>query len=340
MAHRTARPWIAIIATGLVFSVLQACTNKADASSGQPISGNIDAQIAQRIEVRESPAIFAVFAMLNAAGYDEQMQSSMHPVRKAVRSALPRVLADTVFLRVEQYFRAHPKAGPADYAAVATLTSGPPAFTANSNFAQEVQKNPAYKELSALPELLRTFARGMPLDSLYRVHQLAHQSAAANYSVAVKREVTAVLRYARVKNVGELTGTGDFGHAVVFPSLLVDYDRAFSFVIGDVFYSVEGPQNMANFNPHEFIHAIVAPASKDTATFRPADNESLVRAVALRYGAAADPTHDGTAMTAAMADSSKGFTLVPYFYRQLKKYEQQPEPLRTYYPHLFDEVKR
>jgi hypothetical protein len=340
MAHRSARPWLAGIALGMICTLFPACTDKADASAGQPIAGDIDAQIAQRIEVRESPTIFAVFAMLNAAGYDDETRPAMHPVRKAVRGALPRLLMDTTFLRVEQYYRAHPNADPAAYAAVAMMTSGPPGFTPTPDLAPQLQKNVAYRALSDLPTLMRAFARGLPLDSLFRVHQLAHRAAIADYTAAVKREVTAALRYARVKDVGELTGTGDFGHVVVVPSLLIAYDRAFSFVIGDVFYSIEGPQNVAGFSPHEFIHAIVAPVSRDTAKYSVAQNESLVRAVTLRYGVAMDPTRDSAAVLAAAADSGKGLTLVPYFYRQLKKYEQQSDPLRTYYPHLFDEVKR
>ena len=220
------------------------------------------------------------------------------------------------------------------------LTSGPPGFTPTADFAPQLQKNASYRALSDLPALMRVFARALPLDSLFRVHQLAHRAAIADYTTAVRREVTAALRYARVKDVGELTGTGDFGHVLVIPSLLVAYDRAFSFVIGDVFYSVEGPQNVAGFNPHEFIHAVVAPVSRDTVKYSIAQNESLVRAVALRYRVATEPARDSAASAAAVADSAKGFTLVPYFYRQLKKYEQQADPLRTYYPHLFDEVKR
>ena len=339
MKHRTIRPWLAGILIGLLCVLLPRCTGNADASAGRPIAGDLDAQIAQRIDVRESPTIFAVFAMLNAGGYDDETRPAMHPVRKAVRGALPRLLMDTVFQRVEQYFRAHPNSDPAAYAAVAMMTSGPPGFTPTADLAPQLQKNASYRALADLPALLRGFARGLKLDSLYRVHQLAHRATIADYTAAVKREVTAALRYARVKDVGELTGTGDFGHVVVIPSLLVAYDRAFSFVIGDVFYSVEGPQSVAGFNPHEFIHAIVAPARRDTVRYSTTQNESLVRAVALRYRVAVDPARDSAAVAAAAADSGKGFTLVPYFYQQLKRYEQQSDPLRTYYPHLFEQLE-
>lgn len=363
MAH-TACPTLAGFALALVFATAPAaCTDKADASAGQPVAGDLDAQIAQRVGVRESPTVFAVFAMLNAAGYDEETRPTMHPVRRSVRGALPRILSDTVFLRVERYYRAHPTSGPAAYAAVTMLTNGPPDFTPASESAAELRTHAEYRALADLPALLRTFARGLPLDSLYRTHQLAFRAVIADYTAEIRREVTAALRYARVRDVGELTGTGEFAHVVVIPSLLVAYDRAFSFVIGDTFYSIQGPQTVPGFNPHEFIHAIVNPVSLDTVHFGAAHKkamaaylavrdttarkissltqyveESLVRAVVLRYGVANDPARDSASVAAAASDARKGLVLVPYFCEQLKLFEQQADPLRVYYPKLFEQL--
>ena len=225
-----------------------------------------------------------------------------------------------------------------------------------------MSKEPGFKGYADFPPLLRDFNRAFRADSIYRTHQLAYRAYIADYNAVIKREVTAVLHYARVANASELRGVGDHKRVVVIPNLLMSYDRSYSFALDSTFYSVEGPQAVVRYVPHEFIHAVTKPLAEDSAS---ADvirdkvasvyasvrnrtgvrdigsatafaDECLVRAIALRYVAARDPERDARQQSAAEADAREGLVLVPYFYDQLKAYERQRAPLREYFPKLLD----
>src|SRR2546427_11544890 len=73
------------------------------------------------------------------------------------------------------------------------------------------------------------------------------------------------MAFCRLRSTEELAGAGELKHAVVIPNLLDSYDRAFSFVLGETFYSIEGLQRRPGYNPHEFIHSITNPMSYDPA---------------------------------------------------------------------------
>ena len=349
----------------VVVSSALACGDHAAAADQAEVGGDIAAQIAQRVEVREDPTIFALFTMLNAAGYDEESHPEMHPVRRAVRSALVRRLPDSVFARLQAYYTAHAAiADPRAYSVVAMATSGAPNFAPTADWTNDLSKQAQFRSRAGLAAQLRSFGRAFPIDSVYRTQQVAYRAYIADYTAAIRREVTAVLRYARVHDAGELAGSGERGRAVVIPNLLLSYERAYSFVLGGTFYSVEGPQAVVGYNPHEFIHAITNAASYDTARYAVAQrraaaayagvrtlpamaefkslaaflDENLVRAVALRSRAAVDPAREASATAAAATDALKGFVLVPYFCEQLKTYEKQSQPLRVYYPHLFEQL--
>src|SRR5262245_10483821 len=105
-----------------------------------PVEDDYAALIASRIEVWKSPTIFALFAMLNAAGYDLENTNEMHRVRTAVRSALSRTLPDSMFDRAEKFFKAHPDADPWAYSVVAMTTAGPPDFAFGPSWNAELSK--------------------------------------------------------------------------------------------------------------------------------------------------------------------------------------------------------
>ena len=353
--------------TGLaVFAVAgTACSRDASGAAEGLSDADLGDEIAKRIEVRENPAIFALFVMLNAAGYDEERGSEMHPVRRAVRSALPRLLADSAFTRVEAYFKAH--ATHADlrtYSAVAMATSGPPNYTPTFAWTDDLSRKAEFRELAGLPAQLRAFHRAFPVDSVYRTHLLAYRTYIIDYTTAVRREVAAALRYCRVRERGELAGLGDHGRVVVIPNLLMSHQLSFSFAVDTTFYSVEGPQSVVTFSPHEFIHAATTPLGTDAARFAALQqkaapawaavqdrsgmsqfaslsafvDENLVRAIALRYHEARDDARQKEVLTQAVDAARSGMILVPYFVEQLARYEDQTDPLRAYYPRLFDRL--
>jgi hypothetical protein len=211
--------------------------------------------------------------------------------------------------------------------------------------------------------MLRLFYRTFPLDSVYDADLPAYRAYFVEVSAALHRDVAAALRYARVESAAELAGFGASAHLVVIPNLLMSHDHTFSFVIGDTFYSVDGPRAATTYNPREFIRAVTRAVSFDTLRYGAAQqralaayqavrdlpavapyktlaafvDENLTRAVLARYRAGDQP-NDAMASARAILDAKAGFVLVPYFCDQLRRYESQAEPLHQYYPKLFDQL--
>lgn len=341
------------------------CSRDAAGASNGLSDADLADEIAQRIEVRESPGLFTTFALLNAAGYDGEEPAEMHPVRRAVRGALTRLVPDAMFTRAEAYYTAH--AGKADlpeYSTVALATSGPPNFTPGFAWIDDLSKRPPLRSLADLPAMLVAFHRSFPADSLYRSQQLAYRAYILDYQAVVRREAAAAVRYARVQTRSELSGFGEHSRTVVIPNLLMAHGQLFALAIDTTSYIIEGPQRVVAFNPHEFIHAITHRVSYDTARYgamqrkataahaavkrRPEMekyasltaflDENLVRAIALRYHEIRDDARENELFAKAVDDARAGMVLVPYFFEQLKAYESQGDPLAAYYPKLLEHL--
>jgi hypothetical protein len=319
------------------------------------------ALIGKRLSVSENRTVFTLFALLNVAGYDEENNSQgMHAVRKRVRERLARVTPSPLRQRLQAYYRQHSKAATNhSYTAVALATSGPPGFTPTQSFAEITAESP-YRELKGLPGLLREFHANVPADSLYEDVRGEYQAYAGRYLTAVRDEVLKVMNYCRVSNSNELAGGGELKHAVVIPNLLDSHHCAFSLVLDDTFYSVEGPQTQLGYNPHEFIHSTTNPmtynssyqdeqkralpvfdAVKDLPDIRSTYgtlqsflDECLVKAIELKYLDTGDAKRSERLRSAMMTSYRKGYILTRYFYEQLALYDQTYKPLREFYPEM------
>lgn len=352
-------------ASAAIMAVATACSRDASVAAKGLSDTDLSDEIVSRIEVREDPTIFALFMMLNAAGYDEERGAEMHPVRRAIRGALPRLLPDPAFARAEAFFKAHAaNAGLRTYAAVAMATSGPPEYTPTAAWTNDLSKKAEFSGFAGLPAELRAFQHAFPVDSVYRTHLLAYRTYIVDYTAAVRREVAAALQYCRVRERSELAGADGHGRLVVIPNLLMSYRESFSFAVDTTFYSIEGPQAIVTFSPAEFIHAVTGALTNDTTKFgaiqqkaapawagvkeRPGMSQfaslsayidgNLVRAIELRYRGARDDDRRKEVDADAAAAARAGLILVPYFAEQLARYEAQADPLRVYYPRLFDRL--
>jgi len=294
---------------------------------------DLDAFIAERLVVRDSPTIFTLFAFLNAAGYGEEndLAAGMHPVRQQVRAAVDDALPAALRERAAAFYRTHAaQATPWTYAVVAMSTSGPPAFTFGPEW-QEISHEGEFAALAELPDLLREFCAAVHVDRIRAGVRDAYGRTAADHLSAVRREVGRAMRYARIASPQELAGSGELKHAVIVPNLLESHERAFSFVLADTFFSVEGPQSKPGYNPHEFIHAITNPPSYDArwaalrarlqplydavrarpeiaanhATLDGWLDECLVQAVELAYLKDGDPQRAARLAAAASADAGR-----------------------------------
>jgi hypothetical protein len=332
----------------------------AAAHETRPQAGVID-EITRRIDVRDNAAVFSLLVMLNAAGYDYGADAPMHAVRRSVRGALPRMVPDTTFEKIEAYYAAHATGGLATYIAPVIATSGPPNFTPTFAWDDDVANRAAYREHAQLPALLRSFTRSIRFDSIFRAQQTAHLAYSVEYTPVVRREAASALRYARISSRAELYRVGERGRTIIIPNLLMARGTAVARTIDTTTYIVEGPQNFSDFEPREFIRAVThrlthdakhatlhrrGATAFDAAKGRPGVpprmsledyvGENLISAIALRHRE--DRRDSPGAQMVMMERVREGFLLVPFFVEQLSRYESQSDPLRVFYPRLFEQL--
>lgn len=339
------------VSTSVIAQVTQAIPS-SQASS-------LDKFIENRINVSESKTIFTLFAMLNVAGYDEEnSKDGMHPVRVKVRERLSKVTPQQLKERLQKYYRAHPLQNiNYTYAVVASLTSGAPDFTFTKEW-KDVENTPPFSQIKDLPELLREFYRAVPIDALYEEVRPEYLSFINDYRRFINKEVLKVMSYSRIKDVKELKGGGETKYAFVIPNLLESYERAISFALDAGFYSIDGPQKRLGYNPHEFVHSITNPLSYDPRyrkrqqraqplfdaarkipfikkKYKTIDgffDESLVRAISLKYLDTGETKRADALQSAMMEEYKSGYILERFFYEQLAEYEKSKKSLREYYP--------
>ena len=330
----------------------------------QSVHGNLEKQLKERVKLVEDPTIFTLFTLLNVAGYDdENREAGMHPVRRRIRAEVDTLISPEFKARLREFYDLHrAQASTWTYCVVAKASSGPPDFAPDSVWTRDLKGKGEFAGLDKVHALLREFQRKIPMDRLYGEVRRDYVDYIRDYRKAVHREVAAALAYARVRDVSELPGQGRL--AVVIPNLLDSYRRATSFVLGDTLYSVEGPQEKVGYNPHEFIHAVTNPAVYDPSlsaksekarpilqALRTANaegdfrspaavlDESLVRAVSLRYGFANATPEERAALEADMLKEYRsGYILERYFWEKLVDYEASNTSLRQYYPVMLDSL--
>lgn len=322
---------------------------------------SIDDFIAKRINVTADKTIFILFALLNAAGYDEENnKQGMHPVRVRVRDRVSKALPEPLRERLRSFYQQHPL-GIYAYGVVAKLTSGPPDFAFTSEW-KGVENTPPFSQLKGLPGLLREFNRAAPVGEIYQDVRGEYLSYINDYRKSIASEVAKVISYCRVKSVNELAGGGETKYAFIIPNLLQSYENNFSFALDAGFYSVDGPQKQPGkgYNPHEFVHSVTNPMSYDPRYRRqqrrarplfdaareiPAIqkgykaianffDECLVRAVSLKYLDTGDARRAAALRDVMMQEYKSGYILERFFYEQLVEYEKSGKSLREYYPEM------
>jgi hypothetical protein len=326
----------------------------------EPRASGLGASLEREIAVSEDLAVFTLFALLNAAGYDdENREAGMHPIRLQVREAVHQRISPGFQEELRRFYEEHRQHGSTwSYLVVAKATAGPPSFTPTAEWTQDLAKNPRFGPLSDLHGLLRRFYVEVPVQQLYDSVRPAYHEYIQRYRDAIFRETAAALQYCRV-NLTELTASGERKNPVVIPNLLDSYERASSFILDERFISVEGPQERLGHNPHEFVHAVTNPAVYAPATEALRDqlrplleeglgalgapasryptlaafvDENLVRTISLRYPVPRRAERERELELAMMDEWKSGYSLMRFFWEQLILYEQQAADLRQYYP--------
>lgn len=346
-----------VAAAGLVVLAGVSCTKDREGLRGER---GLSESVSRRVTVTEDLTVFTLFALLNAAGYDDEHLPQMHPVRVRVRNALAAKLDPALRQRLRAFYDAHRgHADPWAYSVVAKATSGPPAFTPTPDW-NDIQKNERFGSLDDLHDLMPMFYAAADVPGLYDGVRIDYVEYVRAYEMEIRRQVVAVLNYCRVRDVEALGAAppGERSEALVIPNLLDSYEHAFSFELGGRFISIEGPQPKIGYNPHEFVHAVTNPAVYSAATraldarlqplvdeaskalggdaaFGSAEafvDECLVRAISLRYLAGERCERRATLVKTMNDEYRSGYILERFFWDQLERYEASSADLRTFYP--------
>lgn len=308
-------------------------------------------QDAVRFEVSE--ALFTTMALINAAGYDEDLEGpSNHPARQWVRQQIaarnPAIVAD-----LKQFYKDHRrdnwKQELSQYVSFALLTEGPPDFTPRFIWNE---MPPDAQELRGLEAFLKLFYDEADIPSLWRVVEPQFEPLLQKYQPKVTETIQRANAYLRNPTSGasrrgfqivldvlgapnhvETRAYDDMAYVVVTPTPDFPIERVklayLHYLIDPVVYryrdSFEEKRAVADF-------AMGAPllgqAYKED--FALLVSACLVRAAAARM----DPMPAADRERVVQSAMEEGFVLTPFFYEALQQFEKQPANLRFYFEEM------
>jgi hypothetical protein len=360
-----------------------ACTLLVAVAAGWP--GSASADPAGRVAVRHDATVFTASVLLNLTGYDEENADSFHPVRERVRREMAEEVPTELLAELEQFRGSHPQHH-TRYTVFALSTEGPPSFALREveEMApedgglgpgwQEVWHSEVTRMRRDLAGLELLLARLWAVPAVPRAFQQAEHEALASgrpRASALNRGIEAAVDYLKA----------DPSHLrlrqVIIPNLLMAHRQAMGVPMGGAtFISVEGPgagslgpaDAEAVGDPHEFLHLLVAPATRAPnlveaypvrfgELFRRAMtypglpysygsheawvDECLVKAVACRLvydaGRPLAPLDD-PACPLAVQETSMGYLLEAWFYEKLAEYEQGDMSFAEWFQETFEET--
>ena len=204
------------------------------------------------ISVIADERLFTLFAALNVAGYDREINpDGMSETRLAVRAALAdRPLAILPVLRL---YRGMCQEVRISRCAMYVLHLGPA-----PDFARVVRGwfvDAPEHDFLGFDWALREFHREANITSLWQQHRPAYQRAVAAYAAVAAPLAEAALRYTRMPPI-------QARHLVVIPNLLDTGWVGYGPQIGDTAYVILGPSAEVETGllQHELLHSAVNPA--------------------------------------------------------------------------------
>src|SRR5579871_2501002 len=299
-------------------------------------------------QLDSSPALFAVLAAANAAGYEAEVESpSNHPLRKAIRDYItaqnPRSLD-----ALKRFFRDHrPKNSGAElsqYISYALATDGPP------NFAYRYQTQvlpPDAAALDGLSPLLAAFYEEAHIDDLWKRSQPYLNQAIAQYHEPVARAVLQVNAYLRNATSGYLGRRFQ-----IYVDLLGAPNQVQTRSYVDDYFVVVTPTADLPLDAirHAYLHYLLDPlplrfsdivntkrglgdyalgspilANQYKSDFVLLATECLIKAVESRMD-----------RKPALVEQAlrEGFVMTPAFVDRLIEYEKQEQTMRLFFPEL------
>lgn len=326
-----------------------------------PLFAQLEAPAAQsvndavRFEVSET--LFTAMAAINAAGYDEDIESTAnHPARRWVRAQLkkknPALLAD-----IKRFYEEHRKANWqqefSQYVSFALLNHGPPDFEPLFIWNE---MPPDTQELRGFESFMKLFYEEADVASLWREVEPQFDPLLEKYQPQVvdtilksnaylrnptsgvtQRSFQIVLDLLGAPNRVETRAYDDLVFFVVTPTsefprqrLLIAY---LHYLVDPVVYKfrheLEPKRAIGDF-------ALRAPALNPVykEDFALLASASLVHAIAARM----DPMPAAQREAMVRDATQQGFVLTPFFYEELLKFEKQPANLRFYFEEMVNHL--
>ena len=299
-------------------------------------------------QLDSSETLFYVLAAVNAAGYDEQANSSTNnPLRARVREYLAKQNpASLVPLRrfVRDHKPKNPSAELSQYISFALWSKGAPDFTwANPDLPAPADADALYE----FPPVLAAFYRDANLAGLWRQVQGEYDAAIAQYSQPVTLAVQQVNAYLRYVNTGtrrgrfqiliDLLGAPNQVHMrnyiddyfiVVTPAVeqpIADIRHAYLRYMVDPLGArfADDLQKKARLGAYALDSPILQQEYRDD--FVRLATECFIRAIESRLD-----------RRPAMIEQAarEGFVLTPVFAELLQRYESQEVAMRLHFPDL------
>jgi TolA-binding protein len=312
----------------------------------QPPQGQLDG----------SQTLFTVLAAINAAGYDDELDSAATlPIRKQVRDIIAAKHLDSVEA-LKKFFDAHRQSNPGDqlsqYISFALTIEGPPDFQYRVppvEIPQDVRK------LEGLNPLIAAFYREANIEELWKRSQSAYERMIAGYHGGVSKALLEANAYLRNPTSG-FRGR----RFQIYVDLLGAPNQIQSRSYKDDYFVVVTPSPEPQIDEirHAYLHYLLDPlalrhfdqlsrlkALAEFAAPAPAlDNaykddfilmatECLIKAVESRLA-------HGAQNRQPVVDQAlrEGFVLTPAFAEGLAAYEKQEQSLRFFFVDLIGQV--
>lgn len=289
--------------------------------------------------------VFSVMAALNAAGFDyETAGKDMSEIRQRIRQELQQTDA-SLLEQLRTFYQSH--RGGADemeqqvaYTSLALLLSGPPDFQLTVK-EEEVPEDA--QRVLGFEQLVRDLYQEAGIETLWQSHQPVYEKELASYRPVVKELIGQTLDYFRIPPRIALDR-----RIILIPDLLNAKTIVNARNLDLVYYIVVGPTDRAAENhqqlQHEYLHFLIDPLIEKfgftlvkhgdllqlaqsqpqlKAQFRNKYfllvAESLIESILLRLHPPEDINQELVSLF------RQGFIFAPYFYRELKRYEEETE---------------
>lgn len=314
-------------------------------------------EVHTNVVVDSNPAVFAVLAALNAAGYDAGLPAAGQPTDASLQLR-QRIRAEMLahptpaLAALRDYYKTHgrPDANQnlAQYVTLALFLGNPPGLTLTLPVAGLPPDAAAVAD--AVP-LLQNFYAQANLDNAWQQAQPQYQAALARDAAAVRHAIAAVDAFFRIPHAYSPR------QFFVFPDAMIAANQSDALSYQDNYYMVANLDLAGQIQQvrHTYLHFILDPLIANyPAAILPVEQqllplvarapalglqfkrdpdllytECLVRAAEIQL----DPGTPEQKQAAADAASAQGLVLTPYWFAQLTAFRSDPSDFTEFYPY-------